>query len=95
MPWRRASRRGPGPITWSRPARRLPSRESAVTWSSRSAVAHGQMSRPSGRCGIAGIRWPAESSTRWVAESSRAIWQPEFAAPTTRTLPGGTVCGCR
>ena len=22
MPWRRASRRGPGPITWSRPASR-------------------------------------------------------------------------
>jgi hypothetical protein len=52
--------------------------------SSRSPVAHVQMSRPSGRCGIAGIRWPAESSTAWVAESSWAIWHPELAAPATR-----------
>ena len=32
---------------------------------------------------------------RWVAESSRAIWHPEFAAPTTRTFPDGTVSGRR
>jgi hypothetical protein len=45
------------------------------------------MSRPSGRWGIAGIRWPMDSSTRWVAERSWEIWHPEFAAPTTRTFP--------
>ena len=44
---------------------------------------------------MAGSRCPAESSTAWVAESSRAIWQPEFAAPTTRTVPGGMVAGLR
>src|SRR2546430_7939112 len=85
----------PGPDHLVPPASRFPSRESAVTLSSRSAVAHAQMSRPSGRWGMAGSRWPAESSTRWVAESSWAIWQPEFAAPTTRTFPGGTLCGRR
>ena len=58
-------------------------------------LAHHHTSRPSGRWGTAGIRCPAASSTVRVAASSSAIWQPEFAAPTTRTLPGGMVAGLR
>jgi len=92
-PCRLTSWRGPHPITWSRAARRLPNRVPTVTRSSLIPLAHHQMSRPNGRCGIVGIRWPAEISTAWVAESSRAIWQPEFAAPTTSTLPAGRDCG--
>jgi len=50
MPWRRASRppppASPGPNPWSRPARRLPSREPAVTRSSPSVLAHHHTSRP-------------------------------------------------
>src|SRR5260370_1441102 len=58
MPWRWASRRGPGPITWSRPARRPPSREPAVTRASPPLLAHHHTSPPHGRRGKAGGRWP-------------------------------------
>ena len=47
--------RGPGPTPG--PAGEAALAVSRGHWSSRSAVAHFQMSRPSGRCGIAGIRW--------------------------------------
>ena len=91
MPWRRASCRGPAPITWSRPASRRPAVNPRSPCPAAARSPTHQMSRPSGRCGIVGIRWPTDSSTRWVADSSSAIWQPEFAAPTTSTRPGGTV----
>jgi len=61
--WRRPQITAGGPAALAARGRiRMPwrraSRESVVTLSSRSAVAQVQMSRPGGRWGIAGSRWP-------------------------------------
>ena len=96
--WCRARCRRPTPMRWSRPASRRPSRESTVTRSSRARLAHHHTSRPSGRCGIVGIRAPAESSTRvrrgeLLRDLAAGVRGADHQHPARGERLGGSVTG--
>jgi hypothetical protein len=65
-------------------------------WSMKPAsISHSRMSRPRCRKGTRPAGLVARTTRRPPASRSSAIWQPDWALPTTSTAPSGSWAGLR